>query len=93
MHADLLDQAFIDHDRNEVLAGYDNVVSGGASLQFRQQGFVGIVGIHRNLDTGFLLELGDQFRRSVFRPVIDEQLAFSLGQPQGQHRSGCDEHG
>ena len=80
MHTDLLDQAFVDQDRHEVLAGYDDVVAGGAGLQFGQQGFVGIVSIHGDLDAGFLLKLGDELRRGVFRPVVDEQFAFGLCQ-------------
>ncbi|MNZ92784.1 hypothetical protein D3C78_1118210 [compost metagenome] len=73
-----LQQVLLDQDRHELVRGDRHVVARTALLQLGQQGFVGVVGIHRDLDAALLLELLEDLRREVAAPAHHVQLLGGL---------------
>ncbi|MOA24820.1 hypothetical protein D3C78_1455160 [compost metagenome] len=84
---ELLQQAFLDEDLDEAVRRHHHVVRAAAGLELGQQGFVAVVGIQGGVDAGVLLELLQQLRRVVVRPVGEVQGAFGL-RLSGQREAG-----
>ncbi|MCY1434430.1 hypothetical protein D9M71_504900 [compost metagenome] len=84
---ELLQQAFLDEDLDEAVRRHHHVIGATAGLELGQQCLVAVVGIQGGLDAGVLLELLQQLRREVIRPVGEVQGAFGVGLA-GERQSG-----
>ena len=89
------EHSFLDHDRDVVRRGKDDVVIRAAGLELGEHRLVGIEGIVDDLDAVFLLEFLDDRVRRVVGPVEDEQLfrlvarAGAERQREREREAGC----
>ena len=63
----------------KVVGRYDQIEAGTPGQQFGVEYVIGVVDVVSHLNAGFFLEIGNSVFGNIVRPVIDIQLAVSLG--------------
>ncbi|MCY1303095.1 hypothetical protein D9M70_527870 [compost metagenome] len=87
---EFLQQPVAGHDLDEAVRRHHHVIGATTGLEFGQQGLVAVVGVQGRLDAGVLLELLQQLRWEVVRPVGKVQGACGLG---GTSQAGGEQYG
>ena len=88
---DRLEHPLVEHQLDHVAAGEDQVVAGRAGFQLGVHGLVGVKGVDDHLAAVLLLELLDELRLHVVRPVVDVQDRLATLAPAGQAQQRNDD--